>query len=376
MILPLILIVISSIWIMKACEPFEDASDYLGRNLGAGVKGATINAVGSSLPELFVTIISLFVLKDSAGFGTGIATSVGSAIYNAAVIPALVILTVIVFTKNTSIVVRKRVILRDGIFYVISLLAFIKLLQSPEFTWYMGLLLIFIYVVYTVILIKSSKSDDTPIISQPHPSVIDREENEPNRVIAFLKFEYKEAFVGNGQYTDKTAWLALLLSIVHIGVATYFLTDSVVKLGEIWNIPVFFVAVILAAAATSLPDTILSIKDGLKGNYEDALSNAFGSNIFNITIGLGLPVFVYTLVFQSPLAVNQSDIAGVTELILVLLIITTLIIPFFVVPKKIGLKISLIVLGGYLLFVSYVVSLVFKLPWATNINNAIGNLLN
>tara|TARA_Y100000310_G_scaffold329720_1_gene400098 strand:+ start:388 stop:576 length:189 start_codon:yes stop_codon:yes gene_type:complete len=38
-----------------ACVPFENASRWLGRDLSAGVRGATINAVGSSLPELFVT---------------------------------------------------------------------------------------------------------------------------------------------------------------------------------------------------------------------------------------------------------------------------------------------------------------------------------
>ena len=32
-----------------------------------------------------------------------------------------------------------------------------------------------------------------------------------------------------------------------------------------------------------------------KGQFDDAFSNAFGSNIFDICIGLGLPLFIYTL---------------------------------------------------------------------------------
>ena len=43
------------------------------------------------------------------------------------------------------------------------------------------------------------------------------------------------------------------------------------------NLPISAVAIIIAAAATSVPDTILSVKDALKGNYNDAISNAFGS---------------------------------------------------------------------------------------------------
>ena len=40
------------------------------------------------------------------------------------------------------------------------------------------------------------------------------------------------------------------------------------------DLPISIVAVIIAAAATSVPDTILSIKDAKKGNYNDAISNA------------------------------------------------------------------------------------------------------
>ena len=51
----------------------------------------------------------------------------------------------------------------------------------------------------------------------------------------------------------------------------------------------------IAAVASSVPDTILSFYDAKKGQFDDAFSNAFGSNIFDICIGLGLPLFIYTL---------------------------------------------------------------------------------
>lgn len=42
--------------IMKTCDCFEMAADYLGRNMSAGARGAIINALGSSMPELLVTL--------------------------------------------------------------------------------------------------------------------------------------------------------------------------------------------------------------------------------------------------------------------------------------------------------------------------------
>ena len=76
-ILPLLLILLACIGIMFSCNLFEPASNYLGRNMPAGVKGATINAIGSSLPELFTTFILLFFYRDMDGFTGGIATTAG-----------------------------------------------------------------------------------------------------------------------------------------------------------------------------------------------------------------------------------------------------------------------------------------------------------
>ena len=38
------------------------------------------------------------------------------------------------------------------------------------------------------------------------------------------------------------------------------------------DIPILFVAVILASAATSVPDTVISVRDAKQGNYNDAIS--------------------------------------------------------------------------------------------------------
>ena len=93
----LLVIVLTAIVIMYACDSFEEASDFLGRNMKEGTKGRTINAIGSSLPELFTTLILLFgphifpsIFKASGdeGFSAGIATCAGSAIFNAVIIPA------------------------------------------------------------------------------------------------------------------------------------------------------------------------------------------------------------------------------------------------------------------------------------------------
>lgn len=42
--------------IAKTCDYFENGANYLGRNMSAGSKGALIDALGSSMPELLVNL--------------------------------------------------------------------------------------------------------------------------------------------------------------------------------------------------------------------------------------------------------------------------------------------------------------------------------
>jgi Ca2+/Na+ antiporter len=71
LIVSLGLIILCCLIIWRASDGFEAASEYLGRNLTDGVRGVTINAIGSSMPELFTTLWFLFVLHDRDGFAGG-----------------------------------------------------------------------------------------------------------------------------------------------------------------------------------------------------------------------------------------------------------------------------------------------------------------
>ena len=87
---PLLLIGVACVGIMYGCNLFELAADHLGRNMQNGVKGATINAVGSSLPELFTTFILLFMslsIKDAlkGNYDDAVANAIGSNIFDVCV---------------------------------------------------------------------------------------------------------------------------------------------------------------------------------------------------------------------------------------------------------------------------------------------------
>ena len=109
-VIPLILIILTSVIIWKSSDGFDKASTYLGRNLSDGVKGATINAISSSMPELLTTIFFLIFLKDAEGFSGGIGTVAGSGVFNAMIIPALSIMVVYFYGISKSVTISKRLL--------------------------------------------------------------------------------------------------------------------------------------------------------------------------------------------------------------------------------------------------------------------------
>ena len=92
MLLSLLFISASCIVIWRSSHGFEVASDYLGRKLPPGIKGATLNAIASSMPEFLSTVFFLFYLRNAEGFSGGLGVTSGSALFNLLIIPALVVL--------------------------------------------------------------------------------------------------------------------------------------------------------------------------------------------------------------------------------------------------------------------------------------------
>ncbi len=349
----LVLICLACIVIWKASDGFETASEYLGRHLSEGVRGATINAIGSSVPELFTTMFFLLILHNQEGFAGGIGTTAGSAIFNAMIIPAAVILIVIYLGKVKFIKVSKKIVFRDGVMLLLSEAFLIYLLSGGVLFWWHGLILMFLYGLYVLIMFVSMQKTQQSII--PKQEEVDEEQVvESGFWTHLLCLNLESLLLKNRGLNTRKAWLLLLVSTVVMGIATAVLVVSCEQLGLALDMPIYFVAVILAAAATSVPDTMLSIKDAKKGNYDDAISNALGSNIFDICFALGLPLFLYTLVFE-PIQMDGAILENVSELRIMLLLLTFIVFLIFVTSNKFK------TLQGILLFVVYILFVLFIL---------------
>jgi cation:H+ antiporter len=160
-----------------------------------------------------------------------------------------------------------------------------------------------------------------------------------------------------------------------MSLGTWILVLGTEMLSELMNIPILFVAVVLSAAASSVPDTVISIKDAKKGNYDDAISNALGSNIFDISFALGLPLLLYTLVFRNiEMDPGIRDLSA--ELWMFLLLTTVLGAVIFNIGKRLSRIKGIVFLLIYAAFVFYVFGQALHVGFTESISGLLLDFVN
>lgn len=84
------------------------------------------------------------------------------------------------------------------------------------------------------------------------------------------------------------------VSIAYMGTLVSVMVSSCEALGEWSGMSVATLGLTFVAVGTSFPDCLASLLVAKKGAADMAVSNAFGSNIFDILLGLGLPWMLQT----------------------------------------------------------------------------------
>ncbi|KAL0969693.1 hypothetical protein UPYG_G00230960 [Umbra pygmaea] len=118
----------------KICEKLDLSED---------VAGATFMAAGSSAPELFASIIGVFITHGDVGVGT----IVGSAVFN-----ILCIIGVCGIFAGQVVYLTKFAVFRDSIYYTLSVVALIAFIYDEKIVWWESLVLVVMYFGYILIM--------------------------------------------------------------------------------------------------------------------------------------------------------------------------------------------------------------------------------
>ncbi len=290
-------------------------------DLSSEAAGATLMALGSSAPELSISIIALFKVGQHAELGAG--NIVGSAIFQ-----FLVIIGAVALVKDA--VLNWKPFVRDMFFYTIAVVLLIVFFYDGKIEIHEPLLFLGVYVTYVFVVIKSRKW----FKYKDSMSKILPDDGIPARTKNLLQNHY---------------YLSFVASIIIIGIVSWVLVESAVNISHITNIPEVIIAIIIIAAGNSIPDYLASVKAAKDKLSDMAVSNAVGSNNFDIMFGLGFPWLVSLLLQDKAIAVESTNLFN-TALILLGTVILTLII--LIVRKwKLTKSTGIILLGTYLIYV-------------------------
>lgn len=283
------------------------------------IAGSTLMAAGSSAPEFAIVVIALLRTGQHAEIGVG--TIVGSALFN-----------IFIIVGGVMLISRSKLtwqpILRDLIFYAISIGVLFLSFRDGRIDLYEALAFCVIYVAYIFVMFYWKRYFPYKDIEKPplQYNVTDPEKGKLNGLLNRFSPRINNCFI------------AFLFSIVLIALLSWALVESAIQISFILGIPELIIGLTIIAIGTSIPDFIASIIVAKKGRPGMAINNAIGSNIFDILIGFGLPWFVVLLFTTKTINVDNSNLTTSLGLLAgsLILLVSTFIITKWRTKKLIG----------------------------------------
>eukprot|EP00164_Ancoracysta_twista_P003968 GFYU01005325.1.p1 GENE.GFYU01005325.1~~GFYU01005325.1.p1 ORF type:complete len:506 (+),score=153.05 GFYU01005325.1:362-1879(+) len=348
------LAIICDDYFVTALEKISEALD-----LSEDVAGATFMAAGSSAPELATSMVGVFFAESDVGVGT----IVGSAIFN-----ILVIIGLSAALSGQTLVLEWWPLARDSSFYAASVAIMLGSFDDAKVDWYEAFILLILYTGYCLIMkyneriqekLKSGKVSPEEVTgedanaageeaavgeivkeklgsnpqiegAEPHNEVTIPKDGEdeddgpwyafPGGVsgniyhvfalpyLAMFTFSVPDA-ANEEKFGGKAYILSFIMSIVYIGGLSWVMVFCAEKIGCLLDINTTVMGVTVLAAGTSVPDALSSLSVAKDGAGVMAVSNAIGSNVFDICLGLGFPWFLKSIIESGdPIKVSRDDL--------------------------------------------------------------------
>ena len=274
MIIYITLLIIGFIVLIKGADIFVDGASSVAGNFKVSkmLIGLTIVAFGTSAPEFAVSVKSL--LSGSGDMVLG--NVIGSNILN-------ILLILGVSSMFHSLKVKDNTVKKELPITLLMTAIFIVLLSDKlfdkgfnnTFTRSDGIVIILFFLVFVYYLIKMARNK------------IDKSQDEK-------------------YMSMKKAILFTILGIAGIIIGSNLVVENASAIARTIGISESMVALTIVALGTSLPELVTSITATRKGEYDIAIGNVVGSNIFNIGMVIGAPIAIFGGIQQ--FSINYIDL--------------------------------------------------------------------
>ncbi len=309
--LNILLLAVGMLLLIKGADFFVEGASSVARamKIPALIIGLTLVSIGTSMPELSVSVTSAIAGNNDICFGNVI----GSNIFN----------TFVVIGASTLFV--KLTVSKEMKFYDIPILCAIYLivaafsfLTSPgSIDQIESAILLVIFVAYIIYLILRAKRSATP------------EEEEGEEPKKQRKWYLNALLIVGG--------------LVMIILGGDFVVDNASELAKACGMSELLVGLTIVAIGTSLPELVTSMIAAKKGEHDIAVGNAIGSSLFNATFILGASGII------RPIGIEMSSIVDYAAMLLSAVLVWLFAAKSNKVNKWQGIS-MIVIYAGYMVY--------------------------
>ena len=277
MLINIVLLVMGLVVVLKGADWLTDGAVNIASRFGVSqmVIGLTIVAMGTSMPELCVSMVS--ALKGTPDLAVG--NVVGSNTLNTLLIVGCSALVAPIMVKRSSV-------RRDIPFAVLASLLMLIFCLDGGIDRLDATLLFILFAVFMFVTVKYGKNEGTEAKTTAAPL---------GKAALLLVVGLVCLILGSNLFVDNASFIASTLGV----------SDAVIGLT-------------IVAGGTSLPELATSMVSAKKGNSDIAIGNVIGSNVFNILMIIGVTGLV-----------KPMHIKGITSLDLIVMLASILLLWFF-----------------------------------------------
>ena len=314
MLLSILLIIIGFVLLIIGADLLVDGASGIAKkfHIPEIIIGLTIVSIGTSMPELFVSITSALEGHSDMAIGNVI----GSNLSNLLLILGLsTMIKPVVFQKETRLY-EIPMCLASTLILMLFCNTNAKISRGESAVL---LILFCMFILYTIFMAKK--------------------ESKKNIVEIDVKEEKK-----NSTFKDI---IFIILGIIGLKIGGDLAVDNAVVVANYFNLSEKLISLTILAIGTSLPELVTSITAAVKGNSDIAIGNIIGSNIFNILLIIGVSSVIH------PITYNMSYNFDISILVISTIILA--IFPFIPPKDKMSKANGVIYFLMYLMYLGFLI---------------------
>lgn len=264
-----LLIIIGFLLLIKGAEYLVDGSSNIAKkfHIPEIVIGLTIVSIGTSLPELIISLKSAVTGHSDMSVGNVI----GSNICN------LLLILGLASTIRPLKIKRETRLIEVPMCLIFTIIFGVFCNTEGTITKQEAIILLVLFtmfIIYTIVMgMKGEK--------------FDKEDEETEEKIADKK-----------QVSMFKNIIFIILGIVGLRVGGDLVVDNATIIAEYFNLSEQIISLTIVAIGTSLPELVTSVVAAIKGNSDISIGNILGSNIFNMTLIIGTASLINPITYN------------------------------------------------------------------------------